>query len=174
MKEDLSGPFPDSGAGLLEVFMGLAVYRQLGGDSLRPEIDELEAMVQRTYRSLAPEHGVDLGLLMWITHFFPEKSWALELRERALAGLDARWVDPPGYFRRNLPEPWVGPVRSNRLALTNLSASIGLQAQGLWADRVNRLHRYFLEEYRWEVDMDDALAPILTCISLRPALFFSD
>lgn len=174
MKEDLSGPASDSGVGLLEVFMGLAVYRQLDGDSLRPETEELEAMVQQTYRSLAPEHGVDLGLLMWITHFFPEEAWALELRERALAGLDARWVDPPGYFRRNLPEPWVGPVRSNRLALTNLSASIGLQAHGLWAERVKRLHRYFLDEYKWEVDMDDALAPILTCISLRPGLFFSD
>jgi len=83
-------------------------------------------------------------------------------------------VDPPGYFRRNLPEPWNGPVRSNRLALTNLSASIGLQAQGVWGHRVERLHRYFLEDYRWEVDMDDALAPILTCISLRPGLFLSD
>ena len=106
MKEDLSGPASESGVGLLEVFMGLAVYRQLGGDSLRPETEELEAMVEQTYRSLAPEHGVDLGLLMWITHFFPKKTWALELRERALSGLDSRWVDPPGYFRpaRRSPE----------------------------------------------------------------------
>ena len=95
------------------------------------------------------------------------------LRERALTALDARWVDPPGYFRRNLPEPWVGPVRSNRLALTNFSASIGLQAQGVWTERVQRLHRHFHEDYRWEVDMDDALAPILHCLSLRPGLFIS-
>ena len=83
-------------------------------------------------------------------------------------------MDPPGYFRRNLPEPWDGPVRSNRLALSNFSASIGLQAQRVWDTRVKRLHRYFLEEYRWETDMDDALAPILLCISLRPGLFLSD
>jgi hypothetical protein len=39
---------------------------------------------------------------------------------------------------------------------------------------VERLHRYFLDEYRWEVDMGDALAQILTCLSLRPGLFLSD
>ena len=174
MEEDLSRPFTGSGPGLLEVFMGLAVYRQVGADSLRPEIEELEAMVRKTYDSLAPDHGVDLGLLLWVTHFCTEEPWALALRERALAALDGRWVDPPGYFRRNLPEPWDGPVRSNRLALTNLSASIGLQAQRVWSHRVDRLHRYFLHEYRWEADMDDALAPILTCVSLRPGLFLLD
>jgi hypothetical protein len=174
MEEDLSGPYGDSGPGLLEVFLGLAVYRQVGAEALTPEIEELEAMVQSTYRSLAPDSSVDLGLILWITHFFPDEAWALDLRERALAGLDGRWVDPPGYFRRNLPEPWDGPVRSNRLAISNLSTSIGLQAQGVWKDRVGRLHRYFLQDYNWEVDMDDALAPLLTCISLWPALFLSD
>ncbi len=173
MEEDLSRPFADSGPALLEVFMGLAVYRQVCVDALGPEIEELEGMVLKTYKSLAPDHGVDLGLLLWITHFFPDEPWALALREKVLSALDARWVDPPGYFRRNLPEPWVGPVRSNRLALTNFSASVGLQAQGIWSERVERLHRYFLEEYRWEVDMNDALAPILTCISIRPGLFLS-
>ena len=173
MEEDLSKPFPGSGPGLLEVFMGLAVYREIGPDALQPEIEELEGMVQTTHRSLAPDHGVDLGLLLWITHFFPRESWALGLREKALAGLDGRWVDPPGYFRRNLPEPWVGPVRSNRLAISNLTASIGLQSQGVWTHRVERLHRYFLEDYRWEVDMRDALAPMLACTSLRPGLFNS-
>ncbi|MGD2120354.1 MAG: hypothetical protein PVJ76_01350 [Gemmatimonadota bacterium] len=173
MEEDLSRPFEGSGPGLLEVFLGLAVYREVGADSLGPEIEELEGMVLKTYQSLAPDHGIDLGLLLWITHFFPDTPWALFLRERALAALDTRWVDPPGYFRRNLPEPWDGPVRSNRLALANLTAAVGLQAQGVWSDRVERLHRYFLEEYPWEVDMNDALAPILTCISLRPGLFLS-
>jgi hypothetical protein len=171
MQEDLSGPFPGSGPGLLEVFLGLAVYREIGQDSLQAEIEEMEAMVQATHRSLTPDHGVDLGLLLWITHFFPREPWALGLRERALADLDGRWIDPPGYFRRNLPEPWVGRPRANRLAICNLTASIGLQSQGVWTHRVERLHRYFFQEYRWEVDMDDALAPLLACTSLRPGLF---
>lgn len=174
MEEDLSEPFPGSGPGLLEVFLGLAVYQQVGRDALRPEIEELEEMVLDTYHCLAPDHGVDLGLLLWITHFFPEKTWALTLREQALEALDIRWVDPPGYFRRNLPEPWNGPVRSNRLALTNLTTAIGLQSQKVWGHRVERLHSYFLTRYNWETDMNDALAPILTCISLHPGLLLSD
>ncbi len=174
MDEDLKKPFPGSGPGKLEVFLALAVYRQLGPDALRPEIEELEGMVERTYRALAPDHGLDLGLLLWIAHFFPAQPWSLLLRERVLAALDARWVDPPGYFRRNLPEPWSGPVRSNRLALTNLTAAIGLQAQGVWAHRVRRIHRHFLDHYPWEPDEGDPLAPILTCASLHPGLLLRD
>ncbi len=174
MDEELRRPFPGSGPGRLEVFLALAVYRQLGEDALGPEIEELEPMVQSTYRTLAPDHGVDLGLLLWITHFFPAEPWSLLLRERVLAALDARWVDPPGYFRRNLPEPWSGPVRPNRLALSNLTATVGLQAQGVWVHRVLRVHRYFLDAYPWEPDLDDPLAPILTCVSLHPGVLLRD
>jgi hypothetical protein len=174
MDEDLKRPFPGSGPAKLEVFLALAVYRQLGPDTLRPEIEELEGMVERTYRALAPDHGVDLGLLLWITHFFPNEAWSLLLRERVLSALDARWVDPPGYFRRNIPEPWSVPVRSNRLALTNLTAAIGLQGQGVWVHRVLRIHRYFLEHYPWEPDDGDPLPSILTCASLHPGLLLRD
>lgn len=173
MEEDLSRPYPDSGPGKLEVFMGLAVYRLLGSEALRPEIEELEGMVRRTFESLAPDHGVDLGLLLWITHFSPGEPWSLLLRERALTALDARWVDPPGYFRRNLPDPWSSPRRSNLLAITNLTASVGLQAQRVWARRVDRLHEYFLTHCPWEPEPDDALLPILICTSLHPGLLLA-
>ncbi len=168
MDEDLSDPFPGSGPGKLEVFLGLAVYRQLGTAALGPEIEEMEGMVRQTYQSLAPDHGVDLGLLLWITHFFPGEPWSLLVRERALAALDGRWISPPGYFRRDLPEPWSGPTRPNRLAISNLTAAIGLQAQGVWAQRIHRLHQYFLNEYSWEKDGGDPLAAVLTCASLHP------
>ena len=46
----------------------LAVYRQLGPDALRPEIEELEGMVERTYRALAPDHDHDVVSLLAITH----------------------------------------------------------------------------------------------------------
>ncbi|MGW8267073.1 MAG: hypothetical protein ACWGSQ_11945 [Longimicrobiales bacterium] len=170
MEENLTAPFPGSDSARLEVFLGLAVYRQLDRTALSPEIEELEGMVKKTYQSLAPDHGVDLGLLLWVAHFLPGEPWSLLLRERALSALDARWVDPPGYFRRGLSEPWNGPKRSNRLAITNLGVAIGLQAQGLWAHRVRRLHRYFTEEYRWEPEPADALAPILLCLSQNPGL----
>jgi hypothetical protein len=173
MEEGLKAPFPGSGRGELEVFLGLVVYRLLGEDALAAEIEEMEELVRRTCPALAPDHGVDLGLLLWITHFFPCEPWSLFLRERALAALDARWVDPPGYFRRNLPEPWGGPPRTNLLAIANLGASVGLQAQGLWKDRVQRLHRYFLSDFPWEDSRGDPLPRILTASSVFPGLLFS-
>jgi hypothetical protein len=170
MEEDLAGPFPGSDTGGLEVFLGLAVYRQLGAHALAPEIEEMEGLLTKTSRSLAPNHGSDLGLLLWALHFFPGEPWALLLRERVLTALDARWVDPPGYFRRDLSDPWNGPLRSNRLAITNLSAAVALQCQGLWANRVWRLQRYFSASYLWEPHPSDALAPILYCLALDPGL----
>jgi len=174
MEEDLSKPFPGSGAGKLEVFLGLSVYRQVGAEALRPEIDELQGMVQRTCQSLAPDNGVDLGLLLWVAHFSKDEPLSLLLRERALAALDSRWVDPPGYFRRGLSEPWHVPVRPNQLAITNFSASIGLQAQGVWTHRVQRLHQYFHDHPPWEADHRDPLAAILNCVSLHPGLLLRD
>lgn len=174
MEEDLAAPFPGSDAGGLEVFLGLAVYRQLDAAALAPEIEELDGMVQKTYQSLAPDHGTDLGLLLWITHLLPNEPWSLLLRERTISALEHRWIDPPGYFRRNLSEPWNGPVRSNRLAITNLSAAIGLQAQGLWAHRVQRLHHYFTDRFCWESVPEDPLPPILLCASLYPGVLLAD
>lgn len=174
MDERLDGPLPDSGPGVLDVYLGLAVYSQFGSGSLAVEIDELEGMILRSYRSLAPDNGVDLGLLLWATHFFPGRRWAAVVRERALSALDARWVDPPGYFRRNLPEPWSRPVRPNPLAASNFSTAIGLQAQGLWSDRVHRIHKYFLAQRRADSGLNDPLTAILSCISLHPGLMLAD
>lgn len=174
MDEGLANPYPGSEAGKLEVFLGLSVYRLVEPGALAPEIEELEGMVKSTCQSLAPDNGADLGLLLWLAHFFPGEPLSLMLRERALSGLDARWIAPPGYFRRSLSEPWNNPVRANWLAVTNLSAAIGLQAQGVWAHRVQLIHRHFRTAYRWEERPRDPLAPILHCLSLHPGLFLRD
>jgi len=174
MDEELAAPFPGSGAGKLEVFLGLSVYRLVGPEALGPEIEELEGMVSHTCRSLAPDNGADLGLLLWLAHFFPREPLSIMLRERALAALDARWIAPPGYFRRSLSEPWNSPARSDWLAATNLSATVGLLAQGVWAHRVQLIHRYFGETYSWDPNPLDPLAPILHALSLFPGFLLRD
>jgi hypothetical protein len=174
MKEDLSGPYLQSRPGALEVLLGLAIYRQLGSEALGPEIEELEGLVTSTYRSLAPDQGAELGLLLWVTHFCPTEPWALLLKERSLSALDARWVDPPGYFRRDYPDPANALPRANRLAVTNFCAAIGLQSLGVWANRVSRIHGYFQNTYSWEPDSRDPLAPILACVSLHPGSLLAD
>jgi hypothetical protein len=173
MDEDLRRPFPGSDLGRFDVFLGRAIYGELDADALAPEMEELDGMVVKTCRSLAPDNGADLGLLLWVTHFSPGEPLALHLRERALTALDVRWIDPPGYFRRGLSEPWNGPVRANRLAVTNLSAAIGLQAQGVWSHRVERLLRYFQEDYSWDPGPRDPLATVLSFLSLHPGLLLN-
>lgn len=174
MDEDLRGPFPGSDLGRLDVFLGRAIYGELDAGALTPEMEELESMVQKTCRSLAPDNGGDLGLLLWVTHFSPGDPLSLHLREEALSALDIRWIDPPGYFRRSLSEPWNGPIRTDGLAVTNFSAAIGLQAQGVWSHRVERLLAYFQEEYSWDPNPDDPLATVLSFVSLHPGLLLQN
>ena len=172
MDENLRAPFPGAETGKVEVFLGFGVYRLLDEGALAPEVEEMEGLVGRACASLAPDQGLDLGLLLWITHFFPGEGWAVNLRERCLSALDARWILPPGYFRRNLPEPRVAPHRPDILALTNLTTAIGLRAHGIWAERTDRIQRYFLENYAWE-DPEDPLSSILTCVSLLPGVLLA-
>ena len=40
-----------------------------------------------------------LGMMLWMTQFFPEEHWARVQRERGLAILDRMWIEK-GYFAR--------------------------------------------------------------------------
>ncbi len=174
MTEDLISPYPGSGPGKLEAFLGLAIYREVEPDALAPEIEELQGMVQEAARSLAPDNGMDMGLLLWISHFSPGDPLSIMLRERALAALDERWVDPPGYFRRSLSAPWHRPAHSDPLAITNFSAAVGLQAQRVWTRRIHRIHAYFRSGCGWEGAPRDALASLFHCTALYPGLLLKD
>jgi hypothetical protein len=174
MEEDLRRPLTDSGPGTLDAFLGLAVYSRFGTRILGAEIEELEGLVRRNLPSLAPNAGMDPGLLLWATHFFPGSPWATVVRERSLTALDARWVDPPGYFRRNLPEPWSRQGLPSPLAISNFMASIGLRAQGIWSDRVTRVHGHFLGNPPAKEQMDDPLTVILALLSLHPGVMLAE
>ena len=103
----------------------------------------MQALVERLYRDLDVTQDLGLGMILWMSHFFPGATWARVLRERSLATLDRMWVDPPGYFCR---EPGLPEVR---FAFTNHGVSVGLQAVGAHPDRVRALQRYFAA-YRLE------------------------
>ena len=137
MREDLSGPYPGFGLGALDPFHGYVVYRLLAEDALAAEIRDMQALVERLYRDLDVTQDLGLGMILWMSHFFPGATWARVLRERSLATLDRMWVDPPGYFCR---EPGLPEVR---FAFTNHGVSVGLQAVGAHPDRVRALQRYF-------------------------------
>jgi hypothetical protein len=162
MREDLSGPYPGFGLGALDPFHGYVVYRLLAEDELANEIRDMEDLVQRLYPGLDVTQDLGLGMILWMSHFFPRTTWARVLRERSLATLDRMWVDPPGYFCR---EPG---LRDVRFAFTNHGVAIGLQAVGAHPDRMRALQRYFTT-YRSNDDYDrDAITHVMACSSLFP------
>lgn len=137
MLEDLSAPYPGFGLGSLDPFHGYIVYRLLDEGALAEEIRQMKTIVERTYQDLVINQDLGLGMMLWMTHFFPEEHWARVQRERSLAILDRMWVDPPGYFCRELGAPSV------KFAFTNFGVSLGLQAVKAWPERVARLNSFF-------------------------------
>jgi hypothetical protein len=165
MLEDLSGPYPGFGLGSLDPFHGYVVYRLLDEGALAEEIRQMKTIVDRTYRDLIINQDLGLGMMLWMTHFFPEERWARVQRERSLAILNQMWIDPPGYFCRELGVPSV------KFAFTNFGVSRGLQAVKAWPERVARLNSFF-ETYRSGDEYDtDAITHVMACVSYFPGEF---
>jgi hypothetical protein len=165
MLEDLSGPYPGFGLGSLDPFHGYVVYRLLDEGALAEEIRQMKTIVDRTYRDLIINQDLGLGMMLWMTHFFPEERWARVQRERSLAILNQMWIDPPGYFCRELGVPSV------KFAFTNFGVSLGLQAVKAWPERVARLNSFF-ETYRSGDEYDtDAITHVMACVSYFPGEF---
>jgi hypothetical protein len=165
MREDLSGPYPGFGLGALDAFHGLVVYRLLDPARLAPEIADMKALVETSYRALTITQDLGLGMMLWMSHFFPDEPWAVIQRARALVMLDRMWVDPPGYFCR---EP---TLRQVKFAFTNYGVSLGLQAVYAHGDRVGRLNAFF-DSYRSGDEYDTAaITHVMACTSHFPGQF---
>lgn len=159
MLEDLSGPYPPYGLGALDPFHGYVVYRLLDPQRLGGEMEDMRQLVEHSYPRLMVTQDLGLGMLLWMSHFFPAEPWAVTLRNRSLAMLDRMWVDPPGYFCR---EP---SLRHAKFAFTNFGVSLGLQAVNVGADRVARLNHFF-EAYRSQDEYDlNAITHVMACAS---------
>ena len=165
MKEDLSGPYPGFGYGALDAFNGYVVYRLLGEEALASEITEMRELIERDYEGLRIEQDLGLGMMLWLSHFFPQETWAKVQARRSLTMLNGMWVDPPGYFCR-------APHMHNvKFGFTNYGVSLGLQATGHHPDRVARLNQYF-ERYRSGDNYDtDAITHVMACTSHFPGAF---
>jgi hypothetical protein len=162
MAEDLSASCPGFGLGTIDPFHGYVVYRLIDPDELAGEIADLEALVEHCHRSVRIEQDLGLGMMLWLSHFFPDESWARVQRARSLHTLDGMWVEPPGYFCRSPQQPEV------RFAFTNHGVSLGLQSIGAWPERVAALRRYF-DSYRSHDRYDvDPITHVMACVALIP------
>ena len=162
MKEDLSGPYPGYGLGALDAFGGYVSYRMLGETELAAEIADMKALIDLQYRQLDITQDLGIGMILWMSHFFPAEEWARVQRERGLRTLDRMWVDPPGYFCREPGQPRVF------FAFTNYGVSVGLQAVDAMPERVAKLNA-FIETYRSRDEYDrDAITHVMACSSRFP------
>ena len=162
MEEDLSAPYPGYGFGLLDPYHGYVVYRALAPDALKAEIEEMRALIEKTYLSLEITQDLGVGMMLWMTHFFPEEDWAQLQRSRGLATLDRLWIDPPGYFCRQPSLP------DTRFAFTNYGISLGLQAVDQQLDRVEQVNQYFAGYQSGDRYDVDAITHVMSCTSHFP------
>jgi hypothetical protein len=161
MQEDLSAPYPGFGFGALDAFDGYVSYRCLDENALADEIAEMRALIDATAASLRITQDLGLGMMLWLTHFFPAEHWAVLQRSRSVAMLDLMWRED-GYFCR---EPNLANVK---FAFTNYGVSIGLQSAGAMPERVLRLNSFF-DHYRSGDDYDrEAITHVMACSSHFP------
>ena len=163
MKEDLSGPYPGYGFGALDAFDGYVSYRLLDEQALASEIADMRELLDRIAEDLVVTQDLGLGMMLWMTHFFPREWWAEIQRQRSLAMLDRMWMEE-GYFARESYLPQM------RFAFTNYGVSVGLQGVGAMQNRVLRLNAYF-ETYRSGDEYDRAaITHVMACSSHFPGL----
>ena len=163
MKEDLSGPYPGYGFGALDAFDGYVSYRMLDQFALSREIDDMRALVNRSAPDLVITQDLGLGMMLWMTHFFPDEPWAKLQRRRCLTILERMWKEN-SYFCR---EPGLPRIK---FAFTNYGVSVGLQSVSEMPERVARLNRYF-ESYRSGDEYDEAgITHVMACSSHFPGL----
>lgn len=171
MQEDLSAPYPGYGLGALDPFDGYVSYRLLGEEALTNEIADMKDLIDATYRNLDISQDLGLGMMLWLSHFFPEEPWAQFQRRRCLNTLDGMWQeDEPdtGFFCRQPNLPGV------KFAFTNYGISVGLQAVGVLPERVEALNRFF-SDYRSNDEYDrNAITHVMECSSHYPGLLLRD
>ena len=161
MKEDLSAPYPGFGFGALDAFDGYVSYRCLDENALAREIADMRALMEATAASITITQDLGLGMMLWLTHFFPEEDWAVVQRRRSLAVLGRMWHQH-GYFCREPDLPQV------KFAFTNCGVSVGLQAVEAMPERVLRLNSFF-DRYRSDDEYDrEAITHVMACNSHFP------
>ncbi len=161
MKEDLSGPYPGYGLGALDAFDGYVSYRLLDEQALAREIADMRVLIARTAPDLVITQDLGIGMMLWMTHFFPDEDWAQLQRARCLAMLDRMWKED-SYFCREPTLP------RTKFAFTNYGVSVGLQSVGATPERVDRLNAFF-ESYRAGDEYDEAaITHVMACSSHFP------
>jgi len=163
MREDLIAPYPGYGLGALDSLDGYVSYRCLDEHALSEEIEDMQQLIDAAIPDLVVTQDLGIGMMLWMTHFFPDEPWAKIQQSRCLSILDTMW-NTNGYFIRQ-------PRLSNvKFAFTNYGVSLGLQAIGKAPERVEQINRFF-ETWRSHDEYDrEAITHVMACTSHFPGL----
>ena len=118
MNDDLSAPYPGYGFGALDAFDGYVSYRLLDEKALSREIADMRRLIDLSAPDLQITQDLGLGMMLWMSQFFPDEGWARAQKARCLDMLDRMWLEDgyfcrePGLPRSNLFSPTMG-CRSN-------------------------------------------------------------
>lgn len=168
MREDLTNPEPGYGFGALDHYHGYVIYSLLDPRELAGERAQMQTLIEKSYRSLQINQDLGLGIMLWLTHFFPRERWAKTQRKRSLGMLEKLWADPPGYFARELAAP------DTRYAFTNYGVLLGLQAQDEQPDRVRKVLQYFNTTGEKDAYADSAITHVMECVATDPGMFLRE
>lgn len=167
MKEDLSSPYPGFGLGALDALDGYVSYRMLDEKMLSREITDMRRLVDQSAPGLVITQDLGLGMMLWMTHLFPNEDWAQLQRKRCLVVLDHMWRQE-GYFCREPDLP------RTKFAFTNYGVAIGLQAVTAMSERVERLNNFF-DSYRSGDEYDRAaITHVMACSSHFPGYLIQE
>ncbi|KAK3302520.1 PrpF protein-domain-containing protein [Chaetomium strumarium] len=148
--------------GHLDAATGFVVYRLLQhtagrlhegpSDVLGSEIADYRQLMSRSGRMHASRDPLDLGMGLWICHFFRDEDWAAALGAQSLEMARTMFDEKKGLMARDA---------SRRLAFREFGTCLGLQCYGVGEDLekgveavVNFWHHYI------EESTDEDLRPI--------------
>ena len=100
------------------------------------QIADMRALIAQLAPDLDITQDLGLGMMLWMTQFFPDEGWARTQKARCLKTLDQMWIED-GYFCRELR------VRYVKYAFTNYGVSVGLQAVNAMPERIRSLNAIF-------------------------------
>ena len=168
MNEDLTSAYPGFGLGGLDHYQGYTMYKLIDETALSGEIYDMKELVYRDYHKFRCTQDLGLGDMLWNCHWFPEEEWSRVIRENCVVTLESMWRDKGYFIRDPVWEP------TSLLAFSNYGVSLGLQAQQIFPDRVQKLNTFF-ETYKSNDEYDwDGNTHVMQCTSLFPGLFLKN
>jgi hypothetical protein len=89
--------------GHLDAATGYVVYRLLqggNGDVLGTEIEDYREIMEKEGKLTASTDTLDLGMALWMCHFFINEGWAADLGRKCLAN-SSKWPSEVGTVMNN-------------------------------------------------------------------------